>query len=151
MTLCACVHVCATSHSLRDSFKPKRPSCNINKAIVCTGMDGRWLAGWSSCLLNNIKGSESRTVQSITPSLGPGRHAARAAAIFRARPAGWQKVEEGLNLNAQWFAAANIFLFRPHMEMKTKHLRLDVDIHLQQGWPRVTIDVRSFKINAPSH
>lgn len=75
----------------------------------------------------------SRTVQSITPSLGPGRHAARAAAIFRARPAAWQKVEEGLNLNAQWFADANIFLFCPHIEMKTKRLRLDVDINLQRG------------------
>lgn len=86
---CACVrpsvHACATSHSLRDSLKPKRPSCSINKAIVCSGMDGRRPAGRSSCLLNNIKGSESRAVQSITPSLGPGRRAARAAAISRAR------------------------------------------------------------------
>lgn len=131
--MCLCVSACATSHRPRDSFKPKRPSCNINKAIVCTGMDGRRPAGWSSCLLNNIKGSESRTVQSITPSLGPGRYAARAAAIFRARRTGWQKVEEGLNLNAQRFAAADIFLFHLPIEMKTKHLRLDMDIYLQRA------------------
>lgn len=131
--VCVRVHVCARSHRLRDSFKPKCPSCNINKAIVCTGMDGRRPAGWSSYLLNNIKGSQSRTVQSITPSLGPSRHAARATAIFRARPAGWQKVEEGLNLNAQWFGAADIFLFSPPIEMETKHPQLDMDIHLQRS------------------
>lgn len=126
--VCVGVHASATPHSLRDPYKPKRPSCNINKAIVCTGMDGRRPTGWSSCLLNNIKGSEGWTVQSITPSLGPGCHAACATAIFKERLAGWQKVEEGLNLNAQWLAAASIFLFRPPVEMKTKHLQLDMDI-----------------------
>lgn len=112
----------ATSHCLKDSLNLDRPSCNINKPIVCAGMDGKWLPGWSSCLLNNVRAARVERRNQSSPRWADAT-VHTPLPFSRSRP-GMAKVDDRLNLNAQWLTTAAIFLFRPAARMKTEHIRL---------------------------